>query len=155
MIDLSKLAIPPVDVVPEPNEIDVRCVSMNINLWPPDKHDRVLCSLARRCRELEADLKTANNLVAAKERTAGEYRHASASNLLHIDRELKPRIAELEAEVERLKGMLVEPYRRFGLKGFTTRVSFETTDRAIINAGETWFPTEAAAWAAVRKVVCK
>lgn len=83
MINLKTLIIPPPEVVPEPDEIDIRYVSSNINLQPPNKYDRVVCSLARHCLELKA----ATPVQLSTKLSWANHR-----------------IAELEAEVERLAG---------------------------------------------------
>ena len=59
MIDLSSLQIPPADVVPEPTAEDVKRINTTLKLVGKHDHgmiERVLCSLARRCRELEAEV---------------------------------------------------------------------------------------------------
>ncbi len=57
MIDLSQLSIPSTDVVPEPTAEEWSMLQRWLdNLSDGDVFDSVLCGLARRCRELEAEV---------------------------------------------------------------------------------------------------
>ena len=59
-LDLSTLTIPPADVVPEPDEYDIRIWNAywRDGTGPLSRNavQRIAASLARRCRELEAEV---------------------------------------------------------------------------------------------------
>lgn len=67
MIDLSTLTIPPADVVPEPDEYDIRIWNAywRDGTGPLSRNavQRIAASLARRCRELEAEIERLKRLL--------------------------------------------------------------------------------------------
>ena len=136
MIDLNTLSIPPVDKVPEPTAAEWAVLRKFFDTWGHCRIEivterRLFAGLARRCRELERDLKSMTDLnklviddygrsearVRDLERSleamkAGfleiqdEYAALEAQTPVHLSTKLSwanHRIAELEAEVERLK----------------------------------------------------
>ena len=91
MIDLSTLAIPPVDVVPEPTAEDWEHWSiMTINF----RMGRIICSLARRCQQLETDLSNC---------TCGSFESLLAQAERRIT-ELKAKVKGLQIESENYHG---------------------------------------------------
>jgi len=145
-LDLSTLSIPPADVVPEPNEHDLTWFNAAFFAAKSGEsavHDyrsffRCLASLARRCRELEADAKRRDRQLNCG---AGEDGICAAPDsgfvVAGVNSCAACAIQRLESELDRLKRLLV--WRDDAGRWWNTVIT------------ESYFPTEAAAWAAVRK----
>ena len=66
MIDLSQLSIPPVSVVPEPTAGEIKTAITEADLRPRLFYDKVICHLARRCRDLEAEVEWLKGLLISE-----------------------------------------------------------------------------------------
>lgn len=111
MIDFLQLSIPSVDVVPEPTADDLQQM-FGVWKWGSTFVDRTVAGLARRCRELEGDLLERQKFKDWTHKyldakgipidPGGPHSECGCRIGDRMDFVFK-RIAELEAEVERLR----------------------------------------------------